>query len=614
MGAGRRHLGRAGLQPALGRVARAPVPARPAILRARVRPPLPRVLEPGRVRLQRPAPADHARRRDRPLPHAEALVESLQPAAAPHVHVAGHRRLGGARPLPARRHLQRHRRGRGAAPERARLQGSRPLAPQPAPLRLRATAAAGRRRRCSRRCAACATSRACRAPRWPPRDEFFAALEADVGELPDRRRGALLRVPPRHVHDPGCRQARATGRASGRCTTPTCWRRSPHGRPGPSIRAGGWRGLWQLLLLNQFHDILPGSSIALVYEDAARDHAEVRAGADAVAEAGLAALAGDGRRADAVQHDRLRAGPRSRLRRTAGSLVEAPPYGFGALGDRAGRGLGRRGGRRDRARERPPARGAGPRRRLLRSLVELETGREALAGPGNVLQVYDDQPDGVRRLGRRPVPPGDGRRLPGRDVVRGDVVRAAARRGRVRAAGRAGQHDAPGRAARRRRAAARVPLRGRLARVAHDAEGALPGGRAQPERDVPDAVRLHRAADALLDEPRPGPLRGARAPVRRPLRARLRRCAPHRLQVRLLDLRRTRCGSACCARRRSPTRRPTSAGTSSPTPSCRTPAAGARRAWSARRPGSRRRFAGRPAPPSRARSSQSTTRTWCSTR
>ena len=50
--------------------------------------------------------------------------------------------------------------------------------------------------------------------------------------------------------------------------------------------------LWQLLLLNQFHDILPGSSIALVYEDAARDHAEVRAGADAVADAGLAALAG----------------------------------------------------------------------------------------------------------------------------------------------------------------------------------------------------------------------------------------------------------------------------------------------------------------------------------
>ena len=221
--------------------------------------------------------------------------------------------------------------------------------------------------------------------------------------------------------------------------------------------------------------------------------------------------------------------------------------------------------------------------------------------------------DRVRRLGRRSVPPRDGRRLPAGDVVRGAVVRAAARRGGVRAAGRAGEHHAAGRAARRGRAAARVPLRGRLARVAHDAEGALPGGCSQPERDLPDAVRLHGAADPLLDEPRPGPLRGAGPPVRRPLRARLRRRAPQPTASTATRPTGTRCGSASCARRPSPTRGPTSAGTSSPTPSCRTPAAGARRAWSARRPGSRRRFAGRPAPPSRARSSRSTTRTWCST-
>ncbi len=37
--------------------------------------------------------------------------------------------------------------------------------------------------------------------------------------------------------------------------------------------------LWKLLLLQQFHDILPGSSIRLVYEDATRDLAEVEAGA-----------------------------------------------------------------------------------------------------------------------------------------------------------------------------------------------------------------------------------------------------------------------------------------------------------------------------------------------
>ena len=44
--------------------------------------------------------------------------------------------------------------------------------------------------------------------------------------------------------------------------------------------------LWKLLLLQQFHDILPGSSIRLVYEDAERDFAEL--------EAGIAALTGEG--------------------------------------------------------------------------------------------------------------------------------------------------------------------------------------------------------------------------------------------------------------------------------------------------------------------------------
>lgn len=39
--------------------------------------------------------------------------------------------------------------------------------------------------------------------------------------------------------------------------------------------------LWKLLLLNQFHDILPGSSIAEVYVDARRDHETIRIAAEA---------------------------------------------------------------------------------------------------------------------------------------------------------------------------------------------------------------------------------------------------------------------------------------------------------------------------------------------
>ena len=53
---------------------------RPALLRAGIRAPRRGVLEPRRVRLQRPAPAAPARRRHHALPDPEAVLEPLQPA------------------------------------------------------------------------------------------------------------------------------------------------------------------------------------------------------------------------------------------------------------------------------------------------------------------------------------------------------------------------------------------------------------------------------------------------------------------------------------------------------------------------------------------------------
>ena len=49
---------------------------------------------------------------------------------------------------------------------------------------------------------------------------------------------------------------------------------------------------WKCLLLNQFHDILPGSSIARVYEEARRDHARILEEAEAVKRQAMAALTG----------------------------------------------------------------------------------------------------------------------------------------------------------------------------------------------------------------------------------------------------------------------------------------------------------------------------------
>ncbi|MER3495672.1 MAG: alpha-mannosidase, partial [Armatimonadota bacterium] len=49
--------------------------------------------------------------------------------------------------------------------------------------------------------------------------------------------------------------------------------------------------LWKLVLLNQFHDIIPGTSVREVYVDSDRDYAEVHRGAEASIEASLRTLA-----------------------------------------------------------------------------------------------------------------------------------------------------------------------------------------------------------------------------------------------------------------------------------------------------------------------------------
>lgn len=45
--------------------------------------------------------------------------------------------------------------------------------------------------------------------------------------------------------------------------------------------------IWKLLLLNQFHDVLPGSSIKLVYDDATKYYKDIKRSAKKLIEAAL---------------------------------------------------------------------------------------------------------------------------------------------------------------------------------------------------------------------------------------------------------------------------------------------------------------------------------------
>jgi alpha-mannosidase len=135
--------------------------------------------------------------------------------------------------------------------------------------------------------------------------------------------------------------------------------------------------LWKLLLLNQFHDILPGSSIRLVYEDAERDLAEIEGAADAICGAGEMPVntVGCARR-------EVAADPRGEL-----VVVEAPSYGAGRAVEAT-----------DSVRldgltlENEHLRAVLAADGSVTSVVDKASGREALAAPGNRLEFYDDRP------------------------------------------------------------------------------------------------------------------------------------------------------------------------------------------------------------------------------
>jgi len=151
--------------------------------------------------------------------------------------------------------------------------------------------------------------------------------------------------------------------------------------------------LWKLLLLNQFHDILPGSSITLVYEDAEKQHAEIRASGEMLRQSAAADLLGGGKGKDfapinTIGFDRCEAvglpGGRE-------AFVLAPSYGVGQIVDAP-----------DKVTLTQTPRGAVLENALLRatvskdgrllSLVHKPTRRQTMAAPGNVFELYDDRP------------------------------------------------------------------------------------------------------------------------------------------------------------------------------------------------------------------------------
>ncbi|MFF5447849.1 alpha-mannosidase [Streptomyces sp. NPDC012888] len=152
--------------------------------------------------------------------------------------------------------------------------------------------------------------------------------------------------------------------------------------PGHAYPYEDLERIWKTVLLHQFHDILPGSSIAWVHREARETHARVRAELEALTAAAQTALAGEG-----TTRLVFNCAPHPRRGVPAGGAAVPVPAGAPATV------TGRPGGghvlRNGLLRVEVDARG------LVVSAYDLGAGREAVA-PGaaaNLLQLHPDHPN-----------------------------------------------------------------------------------------------------------------------------------------------------------------------------------------------------------------------------
>ncbi|MFB9375607.1 alpha-mannosidase [Kineococcus gynurae] len=210
--------------------------------------------------------------------------------------------------------------------------------------------------------------------------EFFADAEAEYPDPPVWS-GEMYLEFHRGTYTSQARTKRGNRRSEHLLREAELWAASAtvhHGTPYPYAELAE---IWQTVLLLQFHDILPGSSIAWVHREAEERYAEVATRLEAIIASSLAILAGSG-----TQRLNFNAAPQARAGAPA---LGAGPAGPAAAGDvvveRDGEGIVLR---NSRVRVVVDADG------LLASVRDLVADREVLAPGvrGGLLQLHRDTP------------------------------------------------------------------------------------------------------------------------------------------------------------------------------------------------------------------------------
>ncbi|MFE6971082.1 alpha-mannosidase [Isoptericola sp. NPDC057653] len=215
---------------------------------------------------------------------------------------------------------------------------------------------------------------------------FFDAARAEYA-APPTWTGEMYLEYHRGTYTSQARTKRGNRRSEHLLREAELWASTAAVRAGAEYPAERLQRLWRTVLLQQFHDILPGSSIAWVHREAERNYAEVARELEEIIDDALQVLVGAGDRPVAVNAGPFARGGVAGLGATAldaprGAGTVAPVPGPVADGD--GWVL-----------ENDLVRVAVDGRGHVVSAVDRRTGREAIlpGGRGNLLQLHRDVPN-----------------------------------------------------------------------------------------------------------------------------------------------------------------------------------------------------------------------------
>lgn len=217
--------------------------------------------------------------------------------------------------------------------------------------------------------------------RWEHPDDFFARAREELADAPVWV-GELYLELHRATLTSQHKTKQGNRRTEHLLVEAELWAATAAARAGLDYPHDELDALWHQVLLQQFHDILPGTSIAWVHREAVAQYARVTAAAEAIVARSLEALTGAGEtallaNASSYAIDGTPAG--------GVGLLDAPAADGTALEERDG------GFVLDNGVVRVVVTGEG----LITSAVDVATGREAIA-PGaeaNLLQLHQDFPN-----------------------------------------------------------------------------------------------------------------------------------------------------------------------------------------------------------------------------